>query len=78
MYTKDRGDFTIYLDNNYELNGEAFNVAPSFLKAKLRTTLKKWETKEKLDIILINEEAFDKMKFKIEDTRIFKVKNWEN
>lgn len=78
MHTKDKGDFTIYLDNNIQLNGEAFNVAPSFLKAKLRTTLKKWETKEKLDIILINEEAFDTVKFKMEDTRIFKVKNWEN
>lgn len=80
MHTKDKGDFTIYLDNGDNLNGEAFNVAPSFLKAKLRTSLNKWEkfTKEKLDVILINDEAFENVNFKVLDNRIFKVKNWEN
>ncbi|WP_353161978.1 hypothetical protein [Myroides odoratus] len=70
------GDFTISLDNQ-DYEEEAFNVAPSFLKAKLRNTINKWKDSSKLMHILINEDSFEKNNFKDLDFRVFKVKNWE-
>lgn len=54
-HIKDKGDFTIKLDNN-EFEGEAFNVAESFYKAKLRSTISKWKDKD-LQYILVNGEV---------------------
>jgi len=67
-----KGDFTIN-----ENVGEAFNVAESFLPSKLHKTRKKWKDYGKdLKYILINGEAL-KDNSKINDTRIFKVKDWD-
>lgn len=71
-----RGDFTIYTDE-VELEGEAFNVAPTFLKVKLRNTINKWKDNAALKVILVNEEAFLGNNFKVLDQRVFKVKNWD-
>ncbi len=56
---KGHGDFTISLQGE-DYEGEAFNVAPSFLKTKLRNTLKKWKDNPKLTHILINEDSLKK------------------
>jgi hypothetical protein len=74
-HVKDKGDFTISL-NGQELEGEAFNVAPSFLKAKLSKTLTKWRKIGGLQYILINADAFEGVVIKSLDTRIIKVENW--
>ena len=65
------GDFTI---NNRE--GEAFNVASSFYKAKMRSTKNsnKWIDKN-LSYILVNADVFDEIKADGQDDRIRKVKN---
>jgi len=79
LHEKGKGDFTIHLDNQ-DFEGEAFNVAPSFLKVKLRNTTSKWkksEYRDQLMYILVNDEAFNFIgKAKIDD-RVFRVKNWE-
>lgn len=79
LHEKGRGDFTIHLDN-HDFEGEAFNVAPSFLKVKLRSTISKWkksENRDQLMYILVNDEALNFIgKAKIDD-RVFRVKNWE-
>lgn len=72
-HIKGKGDFTIKLEND-ELEGEAFNVAPSFLKAKLNKTVNKWKG-HKLDYILINEDAFDGFTKQL-DKRIIKINCW--
>lgn len=73
---KGHGDFTISLQGE-DYEGEAFNVAPSFLKTKLRNTLKKWKDNPKLTHILINEDSLKNNTFKERDTRVFIVQNWE-
>lgn len=73
---KGHGDFTISLHGE-DYEGEAFNVAPSFLKAKLRNTLKKWKDNPKLTHILINEDSLKNNTFKERDARVFMVRNWE-
>jgi hypothetical protein len=70
-----KGDFTIKI-NDKEFEGEAFNVAPSFLKQKMRKTLKKWEASTSLGYILVNNEAFEFIGTSKIDNRVFKVKNW--
>lgn len=78
LHEKDKGDFTIHLENE-DFEGEAFNVTPSFLTVKLRNTISKWnknENKGKLKYILVNEEAF-KFIVKSPDERVFRVKNWQ-
>ncbi|RYY00066.1 hypothetical protein EON78_01985, partial [bacterium] len=54
-HIKGQGDFTI---NGKE--GEAFNVAASFYKSKLRTTIAKWPNG--LSYILVNAEVFEDLK----------------
>lgn len=73
-HEKGKGDFTIKMGGN-EFEGEAFNVAPSFLKHKLYRTTQKWTDRD-LEYILINAEAFENVKFNSLDTRIIKVVNW--
>ncbi len=75
-HIKEKGDFTIKKGDN-EWEGEAFNVATSFLNAKLQKTKSKWKDNPKLKYILINAEAFEGVIFKSLDERVFKVKNWE-
>lgn len=62
IHEKDKGDFSIFFDNNVEdkdgLQGEAFNVA--FLKGKLANTLKKWANNDKLKYIVFNADCPDK------------------
>lgn len=72
-HVKDKGDFTIKIGME-EFEGEAFNVAPSFLKTKLQKTKSKWIGKN-LSYILINNDAFESFKGNL-DVRVFKVKNW--
>jgi hypothetical protein len=72
-HVKHKGDFTIKIGME-EFEGEAFNVAPSFLKAKLQKTKSKWKEKE-LSYILINEDAFEGFKGNL-DKIVFKVKEW--
>ena len=74
-HKKDRGDFTIFI-NGEEHEGEAFNVAPTFLKQKMRNTLNKWKEKSELKYILVNEEAFAFYGATKLDERVFKVINW--
>lgn len=73
------GDFTISV-NNEDMEGEAFNVAPSFLKPKLRSTKIKWNKSEELNsrlkYILVNEEAFEFIGTSKINERVFKVTNW--
>lgn len=64
------GDITI---GNYE--GEAFNVAPSFLYEKLRKTKSKW-LNGGLRYIFINEEVADNLPDIYDEIQIIKVKNW--
>ena len=75
-HVKGRGDFTIFI-NGEEQEGEAFNVAPSFVKSKMRNTLNKWKEKSELKYILVNSEAFEFFGASIVDYRVFKVLNWE-
>ncbi|MBQ0909752.1 hypothetical protein KBJ98_13645 [Flavobacterium sp. F-328] len=70
-----KGDFTINC-NGEELEGEAFNVAPSFLKQKLRNTINKWKHNHQLKYILVNTEAFEFVGHSKIDERVFKVENW--
>lgn len=77
LHEKGKGDFTIHLDDQ-DFEGEAFNVAPSFLKVKLRNTISKWDKGEnlgQLKHILVNDEAFEFDEPK--DKRVLRVKNWE-
>lgn len=70
-----KGDFTIKL-NGEEYEGEAFNVAPSFIKQKMLKTISKWKDKPELKYILVNEEAFEFIGKSNVDERVFRVKNW--
>ncbi|KAF2082095.1 hypothetical protein [Flavobacterium sharifuzzamanii] len=70
-----KGDFTIKIKDE-EFEGEAFNAAPSFLKQKMRKTLKKWEGSPRLRYILVNVEAFEFIGASKIDSRVFKVENW--
>jgi hypothetical protein len=70
-----KGDFTIKIGNK-EFEGEAFNVAPSFLKAKLQKTIRKWKGNDKLKYILINKDVCDGMKIDKKNIRIIPVENW--
>lgn len=74
-HVKDKGDFTIKIGME-EFEGEAFNVAPSFLKAKLNKTLRKWKEKN-LEYILVNYDAFESFNSERYDKRIFIVNNWQ-
>ena len=74
-HKKEKGDITIKIGNN-EFEGEAFNVAPSFLKTKLNKTLKKWKNNDKLRYILINKDAFEEIHFNSLDKRVVKVEKW--
>ena len=70
-HIKGKGDFTI---NKFE--GEAFNVAPSFLSTKLYQTRRKWrDNQDLLKYILINEDAF-RGRFP-NDKKIIIVSNWD-
>jgi hypothetical protein len=69
-----KGDFSIKTGNK-EFEGEAFNVAPSFLKAKLQKTLQKWKGNDKLKYILINADA--STDDKVLEKRVIKVKDWD-
>jgi hypothetical protein len=83
MYESNKGDFSI---NNADgvTEGEAFNVAPSFYKAKLNSTLTKWKKikinkKNQLDFILVNNEVVfeeDITRLKIEGIQLIGVVNW--
>lgn len=69
-HLKGKGDFTI---NEFE--GEAFNVAPTFLSTKLYQTRLKWRDNNRLKYILINADAFNG---RIpEDKKIVIVNNWD-
>lgn len=70
-HEKNKGDFTI---NGKE--GEAFNVAASFYKIKLRNTTKKWLLLN-LHYILVNAEVFDEIKERELNNKIIKVIGWE-
>lgn len=61
MQVNGRGDFTIHL-GRMELEGEAFNVAPSFYPSKLYKTLEKWKKiknkyKRELSMLVFNIDA---------------------
>lgn len=58
MQQKDKGDFSVF-DKKKEIQGEAFNVAPSFFKNKLYKTLKKWSGRNELKYIVINEDCLE-------------------
>ena len=66
----DFGDITI---GNSE--GEAFNVAPSYLSEKLRKTKSKWFNGG-LQYIFINEEVAERLPDIDGNIKIIKVKNW--
>ena len=77
-HVRRKGDFTIVCEGE-SFEGEAFNVAPTFLATKLRNTIKKWDKPEhrgKLKYILINDEAFEFRKKAKIDKRVFRVRNW--
>ena len=78
--------FTIYFGNKHVPNngdfiingkqGEAFNVASSFYKIKLRTTTKKW-INDTLTYILVNAEVFKEIiESENNKEKIIKVINW--
>lgn len=71
-HTKGKGDFTI---NNKE--GEAFNVATSFFKGKLGSTLRKWTAKGALCYILINAENIKDLEHDKLDKKIIPVADWD-
>jgi hypothetical protein len=73
-HQKGKGDFTIKVAGE-EFEGEAFNVAPSFLSIKLNKTNKKWKDGN-LKYILINSDAFEYGKYKKENERILKIEKW--
>jgi len=69
-HEKGLGDITI---GKYE--GEAFNVAPSFLSEKYRRTKRKW-LNGRLSYIFINEEVAERLPNTDGIIKIIKVKNW--
>lgn len=82
-HVQNKGDFTIHISQDNDQEGEAFNVAPTFLKAKLYKTKTKWSKDARLSYIFINEEAFVKENHIIDENShakkepfIIKVKNW--
>ncbi|OHT43415.1 hypothetical protein [Flavobacterium tructae] len=80
-HVKNKGDFTIHTENG-DLEGEAFNVAPSFLENKLRKTLDKWKKGPESSVlryIFVNAEAFVyRENVKVDEwVRVVKVKKWE-
>ena len=82
-HENEKGDFSIVSNENV-FEGEAFNVAPSFYKAKLNKTLNKWRKlkKEKnlqLNYILVNAEVTinsDEDRLRNEGIQLIGVKNW--
>ncbi len=74
-HQKGKGDFTIKI-NGEEREGEAFNVAPSFLKQKMSKTKNKWKGNQQLKYILVNADAFEFIGSSKIDERVFKVENW--
>jgi len=66
-----KGDFTI---NGKE--GEAFNVASSFYKAKLGQTKRKWKAGG-LDYIFINADVSEELHLRDDDPILVKVSNWD-
>lgn len=76
-HIENKGDFTI-IQKGIEIEGEAFNVAESFYKAKLSRTKTKWKNK-KLDIILVNGEVVkdtDIDRYNEENIKLIPVKEW--
>lgn len=72
-HEKGQGDFSIG-----DQQGEAFNVAPSFLRGKLSATLKKWRQEQvTLSYIFVNAEVADNLKQEKMQVRIVKVQNWQ-
>lgn len=69
-HEKEKGDVTIG-----DSEGEAFNVASSFLAVKLRKTICKW-LNGRLQYIFINEEVAEKLPDSYGEIKIIKVKNW--
>lgn len=53
------GDFTVYRNGKVVGEGESFDVAPSFLKGKLRSTLRKWNSNNKLKYVVFNQGCVD-------------------
>ncbi len=66
-----KGDFTIG-----DKEGEAFNVAASFYKAKLRMTDNKWKSGKPI-YILVNAEVFDEIKGENLRGDVVKVAGWD-
>lgn len=58
MQGENNGDFTIF-ENGSELQGEAFDVAPTFFKSKLYKTLVKWRDKVGLRFVVFNEDCLE-------------------
>lgn len=58
MQEKGKGDFSVF-DSGNELQGEAFDVAPSFFKIKLYKTLKKWNDDKTFKYVVFNSDCLD-------------------
>jgi hypothetical protein len=58
MQVDNKGDFSIF-DNGSELQGEAFDVAPTFFKAKLYKTITKWGNDKFLKYIIFNQDCLN-------------------
>ena len=67
---KGKGDFSIN-----EKEGEAFNVAASYYKGKLRSTNSKWQNLS-LSYILVNAEVFEELKKEKPPIEVIKVIDW--
>ena len=63
MHEKGCGDFTVQKDSK-RVEGEAFDVAPSFFNSKLISTLKKWKDVNALNFIVFNAEVLNNNKCK--------------
>ena len=73
QHKKGQGDFSIG-----DQQGEAFNVAPSFLQGKLSATLKKWRQEQgTLSYIFVNAEVADLLGSEKQGIKIIKVYNWQ-
>lgn len=84
MQAKDKGDFSLF-DNGIEIQGEAFDVAPTFFRSKLYKTLHKWREKQDLQYVVFNEDCladegckgyFAGQKEKNPHLKFIQVKSW--
>jgi hypothetical protein len=58
MQADGKGDFSVFQSGG-EIQGEVFDVAPSFFKAKLGKTLRKWKDNSSLRYVVFNKDAVD-------------------